>query len=419
MRILLVGASGFIGAHLLRALSAAGHQVTATSRSGRGPMLPGVDWRALDLLDLQRFSWPECDVLINAAGLLSTDPEQLWRVQAEASSALLRNAAARGMRLLQISALGAGEQPDVPFLASKAVADDCALTLGVPALVLRPSLVVGEGGASTGWLQRLSVWPWIPLLNNQARLQPLHVDDLCGAVLALLRRWPEDNAVLPVVGPQAMTQGELIDRLRAAQGWAPARYLSLPAALLQPLAALGQRLGWRALNRQTLLLAARDNLADGAALQQACGYRPAALAARLYGLQAAQTLSLALAPLLLATLVLIWLGTALVCLGPGFDWGLRIMAEMGVHGWLAKLAVVAGGLLDGVLGVGLLVQRWRVTALRAQIALMLIYTLLISLWLPHYWFDPYMAVGKNLVLIVASAWLLRLHQASNKEVFAE
>jgi hypothetical protein len=50
---------------------------------------------------------------------------------------------------------------------------------------------------------------------------------------------------------------------------------------------------------------------------------------------------------------------------------------------------------------------------------MLIYTLLISLWLPHYWFDPYMAVGKNLVLIVASGWLLRLHQASNKEVFAE
>jgi uncharacterized protein YbjT (DUF2867 family) len=419
MRILLVGASGFIGAHLLRALSAAGHQVTATSRSGRGPMLPGVDWHALDLLDLQRFSWPECDVLINAAGLLSSDPEQLWQVQAEASSALLRGAAARGMRLLQISALGAGEQPDVPFLASKVAADDCALTLGVPALVLRPSLVVGEGGASTGWLQRLSVWPWIPLLNNRARLQPLHVDDLCGAVLALLRQWPEDNAVLPVVGPQAMTQGGLIDRLRAAQGWAPARYLSLPAALLQPLATLGQRLGWRALNRQTLLLAARDNLADGAALEQACGYRPAALSARLHGSQAAQTLSLALAPLLLATLVLIWLGTALVCLGPGFDWGLRIMAEMGVHGWLAKLAVVAGGLLDGVLGVGLLVQRWRVTALRAQIALMLIYTLLISLWLPHYWFDPYMAVGKNLVLIVASGWLLRLHQASNKEVFAE
>ena len=123
---------------------------------------------------------------------------------------------------------------------------------------------------------------------------------------------------------------------------------------------------------------------------------------------------LTLQPLLLAALVLIWLGTALICLGPGFDWGLRIMAEMGVQGRPASLAVIGGGLLDGLLGVGLLLRRWRVAALRAQIALMLGYTLLISLWLPHYWFDPYMAVGKNLVLVVASLWLLWLEKGAEK-----
>lgn len=415
IHVLLVGAGGFIGAHLLRALSAAGYRVTATSRDGQGPRLPGVDWRSLDLLDLDAFAWPDSAVLINAAGLLSSDPDELWRLQAEASSALLRAGAARGMRLLQISALGAGEQADVAFLASKAVADECALSLGVPALVLRPSLVLGEGGASSAWLQRLSPWPLIPLLNNTARLQPLHVDDLCGAVLALLRNWPECNGVLPLAGPQALTQGELIDRLRVAQGWAPGRYLSLPAALSGALAGLGERLGWRALNRQTLLLAQRDNLASDTALEQACGYRAADIAERLrHWPSPAQTLSLALQPLLLATLVLIWLGTALVCLGPGFDWGLRIMAEMGVHGWPATLAVIAGALLDAALGIGLLLRRWRVVALRVQIALMLVYTLLISLWLPHYWFDPYMAVGKNLVLLVASFWLLRLDQAFSR-----
>src|SRR5690606_9601762 len=108
-RVLLVGASGFIGAHLLRALSAAGYRVSATSRDGQGPRLPGVDWLPLDLLALHSFAWPDSDVLINAAGLLSTDTEQLWALQAEASSALLRAAAGRGMRVLQLSALGAGE----------------------------------------------------------------------------------------------------------------------------------------------------------------------------------------------------------------------------------------------------------------------------------------------------------------------
>jgi len=35
------------------------------------------------------------------------------------------------------------------------------------------------------------------------------------------------------------------------------------------------------------------------------------------------------------------------------------------------------------------------------------YTLIISFVLPHYWFDPYASVAKNLVLMVASLWLLR------------
>lgn len=416
MRILLVGASGFIGGHLLRALLLAGHQVLATSRSGRGPELPGVEWQPLDLLALDTFVWPQSvDLLINASGLLSSDAAALHELQDQAASALLRGAAARGMRLLQISALGAGEQDDVPFLSSKAAADRCALQLGVPALVLRPSLVLGEGGASSVWLQRLSPWPLIPLLGNRAQLQPLHVDDLCAAVLALLRQWPAENAVLPLVGPQALSQGELIDQLRAAQGWPSARYLSLPPALTTPLARLGDRLGWRALNSQTLRLAGRDNLGSIEPLAEACGYRAAPLAARLLTWpQPGRTAQLALQPLLLATLVLIWLGTALVCLGPGFDWGLRIMAEMGVQGWPARLAVIGGGLFDGLLGVALLLRRWRVAALRAQIALMLGYTLLISLWLPHYWFDPYMAVGKNLVLVVASLWLLWLEKGAKK-----
>ena len=111
-------------------------------------------------------------------------------------------------------------------------------------------------------------------------------------------------------------------------------------------------------------------------------------------------------PLMLAALVLIWLGTLVACLGPGYGWGLRILGEAGIHGWPASLAVIAGALLDGALGVGLLLRRWRRRALLAQFWLMLGYSLAISLILPHYWYDPYMAVGKNIVLMVATLWLL-------------
>lgn len=412
MKVVLVGATGFVGRHLLAALHAAGHQLIATSRHPQPQGLPGVEWRQLDLDRLghepQPFVLPaDTDLLINAAGLLSTDARALSLTQDLGTRALFDLAAARGVRVLQISALGAGILPQVPFLASKAAADDYLLQLGVPAVVLRPSLVLGAGGASSGWLTRLSPWPLIPLLSAKAQMQPLHIEDLSAAVLALLRQWPQEAMVLPLVGPERMTMAQLLDRLRSAQGWAPARYFKLPSVLLRLVAAAGDRLGWRALNRQSLAMARHDNLADPEVLASACGYHAAPLAARLQDWpQAAQSTQLALRPLLLAVMVLIWLGTALVCIGPGYDWGLRIMAEAGVQGVWAALAVIGGSLCDALLGVGLLLRRWRRRALQAQLGLMFGYTLIISLILPHFWFDPYAAVAKNLVLMVATLWLL-------------
>lgn len=416
MRILLVGAGGFIGRHLLDALTLAGHSLVATARRPSPAPLPGVEWRCLDLLQPDAFTWPEgIELVINASGELSGDTARMQRLQREGACALFDLARRHNAAVLQISALGAGEHADIPFLASKAEADRHLLSLGIPAVVLRPSLVVGPGGASSAWLQRLSPWPLIPLLGNRARLQPLHIDDLCAAVLALLRHWPAQPTLLPLVGPQAMTQGELIDALRRAQGWRPARYLTLPAPLARLGAALGERLDWQALNRQTLALSRHDNRADPALIEQACGHRAAPLASRLRDWpQPAQSLALALQPLVLLVLVLIWLGTAVVCLGPGFDWGLRIMAEAGIQGLPARLAVIGGALLDGALGLALLSRRWRSRALQAQIGLMLVYSLIISLLLPHYWFDPYMAVGKNFAVLLLSAWLLGLSTSTTR-----
>ncbi|WP_248747985.1 SDR family oxidoreductase [Pseudomonas sp. MWU12-2037] len=412
MKVLLVGATGFVGRHLLAALSAAGHEVIATSRDHHLRSLPGVEWQVLDLdrlaEDSKHFILPHgIDLLINAAGLLSTDEQALRLTQDLGTRALFDLAARRGVRVLHISALGAGEQPDVPFLASKAAADNYLMTLGVPAVVLRPSLLLGAGGASSACLARLSPWPLIPWLDLQARLQPLHIDDLSAAVLALLRHWPAHSQVLPLVGPQVLTLAQVLDQLRAAQGWGPARYVKVPGILSRAGAWLGERLGWQALNRQSLRMAQRDNVAGPEALAEVCGYRAAPLSTRLQDWpNAGQSVQSALRPLLLAVMLLIWLGTAVVCLGPGYDWSLRIMAEAGVSGDSAAFAVYAGSLCDGLLGLGMLFRRTRKWAFRAQLLLMGVYTLIISFVLPHYWFDPYAAVAKNLVLMVATLWLL-------------
>ena len=62
MRILLVGASGFVGRHLLPALLAAGHELILTARRPPDAAPPGCRWLALDLERLAQspdsFAWP-------------------------------------------------------------------------------------------------------------------------------------------------------------------------------------------------------------------------------------------------------------------------------------------------------------------------------------------------------------------------
>lgn len=412
MRILLVGATGFIGGNLLTALQRCQCTVIATSRSGRGPALPGVEWRALDLSTLaddpDTFTWPNgIDMVINASGLLGTDKNTLYAIQDRGARALFSLAEHHASRIIQVSALGAGDQPDIPFLDSKSLADEALLLSSQCAVILRPSMVIGPGGASSGWLSRLSPLPWIALMDTHSQVQPVHIDDLVGAVLSLMDRWPDQTSIYPVVGPDPMTLPQLIDRLRASQGWPPAQYMQLPRWVSATGARLGDRLGWQALNTQTLRMAGRDNTASPQPLEQACGFRAASFESRLGEWpNPLHSASLALRPILLGVMVVIWLGTAVACLGPGYAWGLGIMAEAGVHGWPASLAVIGGALLDAMLGIGLLSRYWRRPALKAQIALMLSYMVLITFLVPQYWYDPFASVLKNAGLLIATLWLL-------------
>lgn len=112
-------------------------------------------------------------------------------------------------------------------------------------------------------------------------------------------------------------------------------------------------------------------------------------------------------PWMVGALVFLWVWTAFVSLGPGHAWGMSLMNEIGASTEHAKLAILGGAVSDAILGFGLLIGRWRRHVLKAQLALMVCYTLIITVMLPHYWFDPYASVAKNVVLMVATLWLIR------------
>lgn len=272
-RVLLVGASGFLGRHIAAVLASQGHAVAPVSRRH------GLDLAHLDRPEAWQPLLVGIDAVINAAGILVEQQGQTFEaVHVRAPQALFDACVRAGVqRVIQISALGADDSAFSAYHLSKRAADDALRRTSLEWFVLRPSLVHGEDGDSARLLMRCARLPWIPVLGTgRQRIQPVLVDDLCATVLACLRA-PHARRTLDVVGPEPLTFAEWLQRLRAAQGRAPARLLHIPKAWAYVAAALAGGLS-PLLHRDNLRMLEAGNVADAEPLAQFLGRLPATLA---------------------------------------------------------------------------------------------------------------------------------------------
>lgn len=407
MRILVLGANGFIGARICDALDAAGHEV-------RRGMRPEFDFAR----DREASAWQGrlqgLDVLVNAVGLFREEGTQTFdAVHVRGPLALFEACAALGIAVIQLSALGADEGARSGFHRSKKAADDALLALPVPSLVLQPSLVYGEGGASAGLFAMMATLPAIPLPGGgQQRIQPVHVDDLAAAVVAAIERRAYTRERIAIVGPSPVSLREYLAVLRAGLGLPRAWFVPLPMALMRIAAKL--RLGL--LDADALEMLERGNVADAGPLTALLGHPPRAPAAfvdreRRRTLRRAASLDWLL-PVLRVSIALVWITAGVVSLGlyPVED-SLELLARTGITGSLAYVALYGAAALDLALGVATLALKRRRLLWAAQAAVILAYTAIITVFLPEQWLHPYGPVVKNLPLLAA---ILLLHQLERR-----
>src|SRR5690554_2861348 len=114
MRILLTGASGFIGRRLAAELSHAGHQVICAVRRPTASLPPSVSHVCIDFNQAVRANdWAAAlegvDVVVNTVGIFRETPGQSFdTIHRAAPAALFEAAAATGVKhVVQLSALGA------------------------------------------------------------------------------------------------------------------------------------------------------------------------------------------------------------------------------------------------------------------------------------------------------------------------
>lgn len=431
MKVVVVGASGFIGGRLCAALLERGHDVLGVARAAE-PRPPHARrlWLRSDVTRMRVSDWLDAlggaAVVVNCVGILrQTRRGRFDALHVEAArvlwAACLR---ARVRRVVQISALGADAGAETAYHRSKHAADEALLALPLNAVVVQPSLVFGAGGASATLFLRLAALPWLPLPAGGAqRLQPVHVDDVVDALVALVTN-PDDGRAgqrIAFVGPRPLTWAQYLQALRAELGLPPARGLTIPARLMAAAARAGDRLGGTLFDTASWRMLERGNTAGAEAMTQLLQRAPRA-AAQFVPRDAAPWWRVAaqLPPWLLLlrlAIAALWLATAAVSFGvyPLQD-SHALLARSGVPAAMQPAALYGAAALDLVLGALTLVlpARRRAPLWAAQALVIVVYTLIISVRLPEFWIHPYGPLTKNLPLLAAIGMLWALERPGRR-----
>lgn len=280
--ILVTGAGGFVGGHVVRGLTGAGERVRALVRGASGAAaLEDVDCEITrgDVADAAslRSAVEGCTAVVHLVAILVGKPADFERVMTQGTTSLLAAARDAGVaRFVQMSALGTSEQTreSVSYYRAKWATEEAVRASGLRHTILRPSFVfAGDGGALPQFARIARLAPITPVIGSGRQLlQPIWAPDLARAVTLAVRR--DDDLLVELGGPDVVDWNELWTRLKATLGTRrPA--LHLPFWLMRPAARVLERLPSPPLTRDQLrMLELGDNIvSDGGASMEALGLR--------------------------------------------------------------------------------------------------------------------------------------------------
>lgn len=417
MRILLLGAGGFIGRQILADLLRAGHKVVGVARetAALAGAFPEAEFIRCDLAQATRpDDWAVplagVEVVVNAAGLLRG--RDLEAVHVAMPRALYATAERAGVaRVVLISAISARPDVATAYASSKLAGEAALRTTALDWTILRPSLVYGEGSyGGTSLLRGLAALPLVvPVAGDGSfAFSPIHVRDLARTVRIACEGGVAPGQTLEPVGPETFSLRQLLARYRAWLGLGAARFVPVPLAIMRGLGRIGDVLGDGPVSTTSLAQMVAGNAGDGAAFARAIGFAPRRLDAALRDRPAQvqdrwHARLFFLAPALQAVLALMWLASAWLGLTHGSGpTGLLLRALGWPADWGPPLRIGAS-LADLAIAAQLLLGRSAARAAVVQLAVVGAYTLVIGIALPQLWLDPLGPLLKNLPIMVAIA----------------
>ena len=278
MTVLVTGAGGFVGHHVVRELAANGERVRAMVRDLRGAeALADIDCELVrgDVTDPAslRAAARGCRGLVHLVAIIAGSPADFERVMVAGAGNVVEAARDAGVRrFVLMSALGVSTETkdSVPYYRAKWEAEETVRHSGLSHAILRPSFVFGpDGGALPRFLRIARLAPVTPVIGSGTqRLQPIWVEDVARAVGLALGH--EHDLLVELGGPDVVDWNGLWKHLKDALGThRPA--LHIPTWLMRAPAVVLERLPSAPITRDQLrMLQLGDNVVSdgGAAMRE-------------------------------------------------------------------------------------------------------------------------------------------------------
>jgi uncharacterized protein YbjT (DUF2867 family) len=233
MRVLVAGASGFVGSRLCPALVEAGNEVRAMTRRPGAYQGAGTAVKA-DLGDAESLAGAVagCDAAYYLVHSLA-EPDFERRDAEAARSFAVAAAAADLQRIVYLGGLGDDADDLSAHLRSRREVEGLLASTGVPVTTLRAGIIVGHGGIS--WEMTRQLVEHLPVMVTprwvRTRTQPIAATDVVRYLVGVLTAPQAGSRSFDVGGPEVLQYLEMLRRVAVIEG---RRLLVLPVPLLTP-----------------------------------------------------------------------------------------------------------------------------------------------------------------------------------------
>lgn len=250
MKVVVVGGTGFVGSHLIPYLVEHGHAVISVAR--RGAPLPGWPAGVRSVAgDVETGKGLDeamagADAVVQLVAIpRETGGRRFERINVEGVRTVVEAATRAGVRrFVNLSVLGAVDDRGLAYLRSKWLGEQVVRSSTLDWVMLRPSLLFGEGDGFFNLIKTTLTW-WSPGVvaipgDGRARFQPLAVDDLAIGIERSLGDPAMVGQTIELGGPAYLTYRQIVDEVMRVTGKRRLP-LSLPVPLISALTVVTDR----------------------------------------------------------------------------------------------------------------------------------------------------------------------------------